>query len=126
MDALKYIPILAKEGIKYNVGGRGMRGGLLAADPTREVGWNTLQELLVNTDNSSDPIPTDDTARLDAAKELRKDNILLKEDIKEHNLLYWSCVPYAKMRFEYLAEWDPDCLITSTFDDLPISHAITK
>jgi hypothetical protein len=26
------------------------------------------------------------------------------------------------MRFEYLAEWDPDCLINSTYKDLPLSQ----
>jgi len=29
-------------------------------------------------------------------------------------------------RFEYLAEWDPDCLMTGTFRDLPLSHAIIE
>lgn len=28
-DSARYIPLLAKEGIKYNVGGKGMRGGML-------------------------------------------------------------------------------------------------
>jgi len=33
--ATKYLPILAKEGIKHEVGGRGMRGGLLVEDPKK-------------------------------------------------------------------------------------------
>jgi len=119
--AVKYVPILAKEGIKHEVGGRGMRGGLLVVDPTDKDDWNTLQ-LLVTMGNPSDPIPHD-TASLDVLKELRKDNILLKKDIKEHELLFWSCDPQSKMRFEYLAEWDPDCLMTGTCEDLPLSHA---
>ena len=45
--------------------------------------------LLACLGNASDPIP-DDTAFLDALKELRKDIFLLKEDIKDHHLLYWS------------------------------------
>jgi hypothetical protein len=56
-------------------------------------------------------------------KELQKDDLLLKADIKGHNLLYSSCHQQAKMRFEYLTEWDPDCLMTCTFKDLPLSHA---
>ena len=32
-DSIKYIPILAKEGIKHNVGVIDKRGGLLVADP---------------------------------------------------------------------------------------------
>jgi hypothetical protein len=59
-------------------------------------------------------------------KELRKENILLKKDIKDHSLLFWSCHLRSKMRFEYLAEWDPDCLMTGTFRDLPLSHAIIE
>ena len=122
--AVKYIPILAKEGIKHEVGGRGMRGGLLLVDPGDEDDLNTLQSL-ANMGISSDPIPYD-TACLDAMKELRKENILLKKDIKDHSLLFWSCHLRSKMRFEYLAEWDPDCLMTGTFRDLPLSHAIIE
>jgi len=56
-----------------------------------------------------------DTARLDVLKELRKHNLFLKEDIKEYDLLFWLSFPAAKMRFEYLAELDPDYLITSNW-----------
>jgi len=97
-----------------------MRGGLLAVDPTDADDWNPLQ-LIVNICRNGDPIPHD-TARLEVRKELRKDNILLQSDIKEHDLLYWSCFPALKMRFEYLAEWDPDNLMTGTYVGLPLSH----
>ena len=70
--AVKYIPILAKEGIKHEVGGRGMRGGLLLVDPVDEDDLNTLQSLA-------------DTASLEVMKELRKEKLLLKKDIKDHN-----------------------------------------
>jgi hypothetical protein len=33
MNAHKYLPVLAKEGATHEVGGRGMRGGLLVVDP---------------------------------------------------------------------------------------------
>ena len=126
MDAVKHIPVLAKEGIKHEVGGRGMRGGLLLADPTMTDNWNTLQ-LTVRSGISSDPIPYD-TASLDVSKELRKYHFLLKEDIKDQHLLpvYRSYFPFpqSKMRFKYLAEWDPDCLMTDTYKDLPLSQAI--
>ena len=71
-NAVKYIPILAKEGIKHEVGGRGMRGGLLLVDPVDEDDLNTLQSLA-------------DTASLEVMKELRKEKLLLKKDIKDHN-----------------------------------------
>ena len=122
--AFKYIPILAKEGIKHEVGGRGMRGGLLLVDPVDEDDLNTLQSL-ANMGISSDPIPAD-TASLEVMKELRKEKLLLKNDIKDHNLLFKSCHPQSKMRFEYLAEWDPVNLTTGTFRDLPLGHAFIK
>ena len=115
-DAVKYVPILAKEGIKLEIGGRGMRSGLLVVDPTDEDELNTLQ-LIVNTSDGED---------LYSMKELRNDNILLKKDMKDHDLLYLSCHLESKMRFEHLAEWDPDCLMTGTFNDLPLSHAIIE
>jgi len=124
LNSVKYIPILAKVGIDHNAGGRGMRGGLLVTDPTAKHNRNTLQHL-AHLGNASDPIPCD-TASLDAWKELRKDNLLLKGDIWEHDLLYQSCHPQSKKRFEYLAEWNPDCLATVTFEDLPLVHDIIK
>jgi len=127
IDSLKYLPILAKEGKHHEVGGRGMRGGLLVADPLG-VQWNSLQllaHLFVNAVNPSDSSSLD-TACLNALKELRVANLFLKEDVKKYSLLYHSCNPIAKMRFEYLAEWYPDCLMTDTFKDLPLSHAFIK
>jgi len=118
-DAVKYIPVLAKEGIKYEISGRGMWGGLLAVDPTDKDFWNPLQ-LIVNICDKEDPISYD-TAHLEVMKELRKYNLLLQLDIKKQILFYWSCFPYQTMRFEYLAEWDPDNLMTGTYEGLPLS-----
>ena len=114
--SVKYIPILAKEGTRHNVGGRGMRGGLLVEYQGIYKSHTTLQLLTSMGGDLSDPIPAD-TAYLDAIKQLRKDNLLLKEDIKEHKLLYRSIHPGAKLRFEYLTDWDPDSLMTCTYDD---------
>ena len=139
MNTVKYIPILAKEGIKHEVGGRGMRGGLLVRDPDEEE-TNTLEllvtlgvsdcQVLINLGDDDDPIRCD-PAFLGALKELRKDNLFLKKDIKDHHLLFWSCNPDSKMRFAYLADWDPDCLITTGLVTsetiyLPMSHAIIE
>jgi len=101
-DTVKYVPIFATAGIKFNVGGRGLRGGLLVEDPKYEDNWtNTLQSITGIRDDG-DPIPHD-AACLDVFKELRKDNLLLRKDIREHDLLYKSCRPVTNMRFEYLA-----------------------
>ena len=118
--SIKYLPILAKEGIKHNVGGIDKRGGLLVADPRDDHKRNTLQ-LLVHVADASNVIPCD-TAYLNVMKELRNAGLLVKTDVKE--LLYRACHPSAKMRFEYLAEWDPDSLITGTRKGLPHIHYI--
>jgi hypothetical protein len=123
IDSIKYLPILAKEGIKHNVGGIDKRGGLLLAyDLNDDDNWNTLQ-LLVNitNDDAANAIPFD-TACVNAMKELRKAGLLVKTDVKY--LLYRACHPAAKMRFEYLAEWDPDSLITGTRKGVPHIHSI--
>eukprot|EP00979_Chaetoceros_neogracilis_P000181 scaffold56_cov195-Chaetoceros_neogracile.AAC.4 len=122
IDSIKYLPLLAKEGIKHNVGGEDKRGGLLAADPSDGDDWNTLQ-VLVNSSSPSNAIPFD-TACLNAMKELRKAGLLVKTDIKEQELLYLACHPSSKMRFEYLAEWDPDSLMARTPQGLPSVHHI--
>jgi hypothetical protein len=120
IDSIKYLPILAKEGIKHNVGGIDNRGGLLAANPRDDDNWSTLQ-LLVSAVDPTNVIPFDTTC-LNAIKELRKDGLLVKTDVSE--LLYRACHPAAKMRFEYLAEWDPDSLITGTLKGVPYIHYI--
>jgi hypothetical protein len=123
-NSIKYLPILAKEGIKHNVGGIDKRGGLLVTDPSvsHEDNWNTLQ-LLVNIGDDSDVIPFD-TIYLNAMKVLRKASLLVKTDIKEQDLLYLACHPAVKMRFEYLAEWESDSLMTGTHDGVPYVHDI--
>jgi hypothetical protein len=125
-QSVKYLPILAKEGIKHNVGGDGMRGGLLVVFPNQAGhNRNTLQ-LLANIKNPTNPT-LKDTACLDAMKVLRNGDLLVKKDINDYSLLLCSCKPAAKKRFEYLADWDPDCLMTDTnSQDLPNMHYIIK
>jgi len=118
--SIKYVPILAKEGIKNNVGGRDKRGGLLVADPRDDYHLSTL-EMLVSVSNTSNVIPCD-TACLNAMKELRKSGLLVKTDIKEN--LYLACHPAARMRFEYLAEWESDSLMARMHDGVPYVHDI--
>eukprot|EP00979_Chaetoceros_neogracilis_P017005 scaffold10171_cov446-Chaetoceros_neogracile.AAC.11 len=120
IDSIKYLPVLAKEGIKHNVGGIDNRGGLLAANPRDDDNWSTLQ-LLVSAVDPTNVIPFDTTC-VNAMKELRKDGLLVKTDVSE--LLYRACHPAAKMRFEYLAEWDPDSLMTGTRKGVPHIHSI--
>jgi hypothetical protein len=111
-----YVPLLAKEGVKYKVGGDNGRGGLLVV--SARTGINVLQELVSTC--------TDDVVYLNAMKELRESNLLRKKDIKEQDLLYSSCQPGTSMRFEFLADWCPEGLKTHTFYGLPIIHAVIE
>ena len=43
-DSVRYVPFLAKEGVKYKVGGEDGRGGLLVHNPVYNT-MNTLQSL---------------------------------------------------------------------------------
>ncbi|GFH47902.1 hypothetical protein CTEN210_04378 [Chaetoceros tenuissimus] len=99
----EYIPTLAKEGVKHNVGGEHGRGGVLSACWN---GRNTLQNICTFSEN--------DIASLCVLKELRKMGLLVKSDIQEYGLLSDQIVYLSgpiKERFEYLTDWDPDVLL---------------
>ena len=121
---LRYVPLLAEQGVKYNVGGDDKRGGLLVEDPTDSDNLNVLQ-LLVNLTDTNNPTPAD-TAHLNIMKDLRDMNLLVKNDIKDHHLLFWACGTANKLRFEYLVEWSQDGYETHTYEGLPIFHSIIK
>ena len=79
-----------------------MRGGLFLLDPLYNGGVNTLQAIA--------NIIAFHEELLNAMKELRRKCLLLKEDIKDPELLYYS---RPKERFDFLKEWDPGCLLTN-------------
>jgi hypothetical protein len=98
-ESVQYIPLLAKQGVKHNVGGDDARGGLLLGD------HNVLHELAYQGDNSENA----DLLYLDVMKKLRESKLLLREDIQDHNLLYLASVYHrSPMRFEFLAAWCPE------------------
>ncbi|GFH44073.1 hypothetical protein CTEN210_00547 [Chaetoceros tenuissimus] len=119
-DASEYVPILEKEGVKHKVGGEDARGGLLLVDPSDDDGWNTLQ-WLVNVGDDDE-----DVTQLNALKELRKMDLLVKRDIKEQELLLTSCWKESEKRFEYLVSLDPDALIETRFHNKPLIHYIAS
>ena len=94
------IPMLIEEGMKHNVGGEGMRGGLLSEDP--EDGESLLLKMI--SWNSNDNW---DVCCLDAIKRLREMGFIEKEDINKYNLLWESCKESSSKRFNYFADWDP-------------------
>jgi hypothetical protein len=95
-----FLPVLAEEGIKHNVGGEGMRGGLLCIDV---VGKSVLHSL-------SCCGRLEDSRCLDAIKRLREMGLFSKGDIKEYNLLWDSCRCGCPKRFNYFVDWDPSLL----------------
>jgi hypothetical protein len=120
----RYVPLLAKEGIKFKVGGGSKRGGLLVKVTGKDYGTNALQ-MLANLSSRTNTIPTD-TTYLDVMKELRDSNLLLKEDIKDHNLLLYACCRNSQLRFDFLVDWDAKGLLTYKFKGLPIVLATVK
>jgi hypothetical protein len=99
LGGISCIPMLIEEGMKHNVGGEGMRGGLLSEDP--EVGESVLKMIsCIYNDNW-------DVCCLDVIKRLREMGFIEKEDINKYNLLGESCKESSSKRFNYFADWDP-------------------
>ena len=119
-----YIPLLAKEGRKHQVGGHDNRGGLLVGDPRDKGIRRNVLQLLANMTNGTNQ--TTDTARLKTMMELRESNLFLKEDIQEYDLLYYACHPGAQLRFDYFIDWDAQGLKNHQVGGLPIVHALIK
>ena len=100
-SSIAYIPLLAIEGVRHNVGGGDKRGGLLAEYPSSgNYRRNLLQGLVnINTRVPSNPEP-DDIACLNVIKELKESNLFLKQDIQDYDLFTWSCHPASQLRFD--------------------------
>jgi hypothetical protein len=107
-SSIPCIPLLATEGVRHNVGGAGKRGGLLVVDPANNKRRNGL-ELIAIMHFPSNPEPFD-TVCLNALKRLKEFNLFLKRDIQDYNLLALSCRTTWQLRFDYLAEMDPEAL----------------
>jgi hypothetical protein len=121
-ESVHYVPLLAKEGVKHNVGGDDARGGLLVGRGGL-IGGNNVLTTLTFAGGHIDYDPL----YLDAMKKLRESKLLLKEDIQDHGLLFFACnKPETLMRFEYLIDWCPEGLKTHQLLGLPLIHAIIK
>ncbi|GFH56809.1 hypothetical protein CTEN210_13285 [Chaetoceros tenuissimus] len=112
----KYISTLALEGLKHNVGGENMRGGLLCVS----YGGNTLQRLSKYCYSELEDY-------LQALKDLRRHKLLLKKDIVELNLLYHSCIgEFSLDRFQFYIGFEKEALIKTTVNGIPLMHAVIK
>ena len=122
-----YVPLLAKEGVKYNVGGEGKRGGLLLGDPADEDGDSTLHLLGSWRYHKHPWRDLYDEACVGVMKELRHANLLTKEDIKDCHLLYNTCQSEGKnQRFAFLCDWCPEGMKDHKYNDHPMIHAVIK
>jgi hypothetical protein len=100
-----FIPMLIEEGMKHNVGGEEMRGGLLYKSLiVSQSVLGMLSLISYGTDYNSD------VRYLNVIKRLREMGFIEKEDIKEYNLLWDSCEEGCSKRFNYFADWDPSAL----------------
>ncbi len=107
---VSFIPLLVKEGLRLNVGGNESRGGLIHP---RHRGENTLQALVMGVTEEDDNSKV--TAKYDKVLEdLREMGLLKKGDIKKFKLVYYALYQSSYQRFEMLADWDPDSLITTS------------
>jgi hypothetical protein len=126
-SSIAYIPLLAIEGVRHNVGGGDKRGGLLAEYPSPGNYRRNLLQGLVNTNTRvpSNPEP-DDIACLNVIKELKESNLFLKQDIQDYHLLTWSCHTASQLRFDYLAKMDPEGLKYHRYKGQPLINARIK
>jgi hypothetical protein len=121
-SSIPCIPLLATEGVRHNVGGADKRGGLLVVDPANNKRRNVL-ELIAIMHVPSNPEPFD-TACLNALKGLKESNLFLKQDIQDYNLLALSCRTTCQLRFDYLAEMDPEALKQRRKNGKTIIHGV--
>ena len=132
--AIPFLPLLAEEGSKLNVGGVGMRGGLLIK-PRNDVESESILEELVSIHQCEGNYSVEskrnkiDRICLNVIKDLRKKNLFWKDDIKRCNLLVKAHHPSSIERFSYLLEWCPEAcnqLMQSEMDRtsplMPLMH----
>ena len=109
--SLDHICFLAKEGMKYGVGGEGKRGGLLVEFPQERDPENSLQ-LIAAATTTTEASPKYDKICLDKLKKLKKVGLLTVQDVTDHELLLWTIKRgrKAQRRFEYLCDLDPEAM----------------
>ena len=127
----EYIPLLAEEGIKYNIGWGGKCGCLLVGDPTCSGHYTNMNVLQLHVTNlrkvgTNQFISFDDAEYLNIMTDLRGNNLLMKTDIRDQDILFWSCSSTNKKFFEYLADWSQDGLKTYKYKGFPIFHSLIK
>ena len=119
----KYVGLLIREGVRYNVGGEGKRGGLLLEHHL--YGANVLQVLVYVQGCKGVHLLECDLKYKGVLEGLRKSGFLAAVDIIEYKLLYFSCLKESQLRFQYLSTMCPQGL--SMIDEhcgSPIFHVV--
>jgi len=98
-ESVAFVPLMAQEGLLLGVGGEESRGGLLTADKNVFVDLSYIE---------------DDEKCKKVLEQLRELDFFQKEDIRNFDLLYHFLCDGCAQRFEMLAAWDPQSLMTST------------
>jgi len=120
IESIPFVTLLAEEGVKLEVGGKGKRGGLLVEESITRHVPNVLQLLAKRKSTDDDSI----RVLLDAIKKLRESKLLLEPDITQYELLLWSCEPPSKDQFDYFLAWDPEALENTECGYDRLIHAV--
>jgi hypothetical protein len=119
--SIPFIPFLAEQGENFNVGGEGNRGGMLLEDPNSN---KNILETLAGLKKTSNDVYYDSLC-LDTMMRLKEANLLIKEDVKVHDLLYCEFFPECKSRFDYLLGLDPGALKIHSGANIPrLIHSV--
>ena len=118
---VSFVPLLAEEGMKLNVGGDGMRGGLRCEHSS---GDTALVAISFNNTNRYGAESECDSRYLNVIKGLREIGLFEKEDIRKYNLLWGSCCnARCPKRFNYFADWDPSALTKQYCEKYDVLHS---
>ncbi|GFH46510.1 hypothetical protein CTEN210_02984 [Chaetoceros tenuissimus] len=121
----KYIPLLAREGMKHNVGGEEKRGGLLTSDLSWNNGtYNTLQLVLAMDSSTGTGTTALDACMVKVLEILKRDSLLKKEDVTEYDLIIYGSQECCPLRFKYLLQLDLGALKGYTYGGKPLLHCL--
>eukprot|EP01083_Nonionella_stella_P091046 254467_1 len=110
-SSITFVPLLAKEGYRLDVGGEENRGGLLSTMP-KEADFNTISYIVSScyAGISEDQADEYDSKRAQVLKELLGLNLLKKSDIEDFGLALRSLNPSCVRRFDFITSWNPESL----------------
>ena len=129
VNAVSFVPLVAKLAIEFNSFEEHERGGLLIPDEDGRGGNTVLHDLTHSSDPSVDDHQHErvDTSFLAVLVRLRHDRLFTKNDIQQHQLVHELCKNkiFANQRFRFLTEIDPASLLQTDENGLLPLHWAT-